>query len=140
MLKKKSYYIAAVVLGALLMAAAILLNLVWDIPKAMQGVLLGVGSGLFGMGVANWVMKSMEEKDPAVAKQNAVEYQDERNTVIRNRAKAHAGDIMQWGLVALAYITILADASLWITLAIVAVYALKFLLELYYMGKYQKEM
>ena len=49
-------------------------------------------------------------------------------------------DIIQWFIMGIAYITILISASLWVTLTVVGVFLLKYVLELYFMNKYQKEL
>jgi hypothetical protein len=51
-----------------------------------------------------------------------------------------AGDIIQWFIIGIAYATILTGTSLWVTLTVVGVFLLKYLLELYFTGKYQKTM
>ena len=82
----------------------------------------------------------LEKTDPEIAKQNEIEYADERNTMIRNMAKAKAGDMIQWFIMGIAYITILTGTPLWVTLAVVGVFLLRYILELYFTGMYQKKM
>lgn len=108
--------------------------------KTIAGVLIGVGGGLFGMSVSNLVMLHMERKHPELEKQKRIEQKDERNTMIRNRAKAKAGDITQWLIVAIAALNILIDAPLWVTLVILAVYAAYNVISLALIAKYQKEL
>ena len=92
------------------------------------------------MSVSNLYMKRLEKTDPEIMKQNEIEYADERNTMIRNKAKAKVGDIIQWFIMGIAYVTILIGTSLWVTLTVVGVFLLKYLLEIYLTSKYQKEM
>lgn len=108
--------------------------------KTISGVVIGVGAGLFGMGISNLLMRRMERNNPEIEKMKIIEENDERNTMIRHRAKAKSGDITQWLIMAIAYITILISAPLWVTLAVVAVFCAYHIIALYYMGKYQKEM
>ncbi len=138
MLKKKSVYVITLILGIILICASFLFK--GDELKTVSGVLIGIGTGLFGMSLANLYMKHFEKKNPEVMKQNEIEFKDERNTVIRNKAKAMAGDITQWFIMAIAYVTIIINAPLWVTLATVCVFILYNILGVYFMKKYQKEM
>ncbi len=100
MLKKKKFYIIMLFVGIGLIAVGIILN--GEVVKSVQGILLGLGAGFIGMNIANLYMKHNETKNPALAKQNEIEFKDERNTIIRNRAKAKAGDIIQWFIIGIA--------------------------------------
>lgn len=138
MLKRTSFYIIMLVGGICLVALGFLLHEI--VPKSLQGVLLGLGAGFIGMSIANLYMKNCEIKNPQLAKQNEIDFKDERNTIIRNRAKAKAGDITQWLIIGIAYISVLINADLWVTIVIVAVFLLYSILGIFYMSKYQKEM
>lgn len=92
------------------------------------------------MGAVNLYIARYDKKHPDETKRKIIENNDERNTVIRNKAKAKAGDITQWLLIALAYLSILADSPIWVTLVIVVVFLMYSFLFIFYMSKYQKEM
>lgn len=106
--------------------------------KSISGVLIGIGSGLFGMSISNLWLINFNKKHPEELKQSEIEFKDERNTMIRNKAKAKVSDIIQWLIMGIAYITIIINAPLWVTLTVVGVFLSKNILELYYMNKYQK--
>ena len=108
--------------------------------KSISGICIGIGASLFGMSVSNLWMINFNKKHPDELKQSEIEFSDERNTMIRNKAKAKVADIIQWFIMGIAYITILISASLWVTLTVVGVFLLKYVLELYFMNKYQKEL
>lgn len=137
MLKKTSFYIMTLLIGIILIALSYVFK---GEVKTVSGVLIGVGAGMFGMSIANLYMKHIEKKHPEDMKQNEIEFKDERNTLIRYRAKAKAGDVIQWFIMAIAYLMIIIDAPLWVTLAVVGVFLLYNVLSLYFMNKYQKEM
>ena len=59
---------------------------------------------------------------------------------IRRRAKALAGDVLQWAVMAAAWVSIGFGAPLWVTLAAVVVFVLKSVLEVYLVVRYQREM
>jgi ABC-type bacteriocin/lantibiotic exporter with double-glycine peptidase domain len=140
MLRKKSFYVITLLVGVALLGAALVLRMFPEVPKSVGGVCIGIGAGLFGMSVSNLYMKHLEKTDPKIVKKNEIEYTDERNTMIRNVAKAKAGDIIQWFIMGIAYLTILIGTSLWITLVVVGVFLLRYLLEIYFTSKYQHEM
>lgn len=138
MLKKTYIYVITLVLGAVLAALGFLLT---DIAaKALCGVLIGVGAGLFGMSVANLIMKRYEKKNPSVARQSQIEMSDERSVMIRVKARAASANIVQWFIIGLAYVMILIDAPLWGTLCAVGVYMLYHILSFVFMNRYQKQM
>lgn len=138
MLKKKPVYVMTLILGIILICASFLFR--GSELKTISGVLIGVGSGLLGISIANLYINHFEKKNPEVMKQNKIEFKDERNTIIRNKAKAVAGDITQWFIMGVAYITIIINAPLWVTFATVCVFLLYNILGVYFMNKYQKEM
>ncbi|GIP22278.1 hypothetical protein [Paenibacillus sp. J22TS3] len=138
MKRKTPVYIAALIGGICCIAASLLLRN--EAAKAVSGLLIGVGAGLVGMSVAQIYMNRFESKHPEYAERTEIELKDERNTLIRYRAKAKAGDITHWLIMGIAYLTIIISAPLWVTLVVVAVFLTYTAIGLYYMNKYQKEM
>ena len=138
MLKKKAVYFITILTGAALIALSFLFRA--EDVKTLSGVLIGIGSALLGSGIAKLWMTNFEEKNPDIVKENDIEFKDERNILIRCRAKAHAGDIIQWFIMGIAYLLIIIDAPLWVILVTVGIFLLYNILGIYYMSKYQKEM
>lgn len=138
MLKKASLYIVVLMVGIILAGTGLILS--QEELKAVSGICIGVGSGIFGMSFSRLLAKRFERKNPGMARQNEIELHDERNTMIRNRAKAKSADAVQWLILGLAFLLILINAPLWATLASVGVYLLYHLLYFYYIGRYQKEL
>lgn len=138
MLKKTSYYVICLIVGLCLVAISFILK-DSDFSK-IAGIFIGLGAGLIGMSIANLYMKRIEKKNPDATKQNEIDFKDERNTMIRYKAKAKAGDIIQWFIMGITYVMILIDAPLWLILCTTAVFLLYAILAIYYMSKYQKEM
>lgn len=138
MLKKRSFYFVMLIIGVGCIGTSFFFN---DAStKPIAGSLIGIGAGFIGMSIANLIMKHMERKNPALEKQSLIDFNDERNISIRNRAKAEAGDITQWLIMGIAYITILISAPLWVTLSVVIVFLIYHFIGLYLTNKYQKEM
>ena len=85
-------------------------------------------------------MRRWEKKDPAAMRQAEIEANDERNVAIRSRAQAVSGEVLPWGVMAAAWLSIGLGAMLWVTLAAVGVFLAKSVLELCLMARYQREM
>lgn len=138
MFKKTSFYVVLLIIGIVLACCGIYIP--GEELKAVKGILLGLGAGIFGASIAKIYMIQYFKKNPEAMKQNEIDLTDERNTIIRYRAKAKAGDITQWLIILVAIVTILIDAPLWLTLSLVVVYLLYTILGIYFTGKYNKEM
>lgn len=137
-MNKKIISIIQLLLGiSLLIFQAVFLK--GETYKSMSGICIGIGAGLIGMGTTNLWIENFNKKHPDELKQSEIEFLDERNTMIRNKAKAKVSDIIQWFIMGIAYITIIINAPLWVTLITVGVFLLKNVLELFFMNKYQKE-
>ena len=136
---KKALYIALVIAGVCLAAAALILREA-RVPDSVGGALMGSGSGLAAMGLAQLLTLRAERKDPVQARKKEIEVHDERNVAIRRRAKALAGDVLQWAVMAAAWVSIGFGAPLWVTLAAAVVFVLKRVLEVYLVVRYQREM
>ncbi|WP_058301763.1 hypothetical protein [Gorillibacterium timonense] len=138
MKRRSSFYVVMLIAGLCCIAASFFLHS--EETKPLSGSLIGVGSGFIGLSISNLRMKQMERNNPELEKQAQIEFHDERNTLIRNRAKAKAGDITQWLIMGIAYVTILISAPLWVTLVVVLVFLFYNVLGLYLMNRFQKEM
>lgn len=136
---KKLLYIFLAVLGLALAVFGVLFFRGEEL-KSIGGVCLGIGAAIFGAAVSKIFMQYFYEKHPKEFKQESIESADERNIMIRNKAKAKSADITQWFIMGIAYICILINAPLWLTLCIVFVFLLKNMIEMYLMNKYAKEM
>lgn len=136
---KKTLYLALVIVGLCLVVAAMILREA-KVPDSVGGALMGSGSGLAAMGLAQLLTLWAERKDPVQARKKEIEVHDERNVAIRRRAKALSGDVLQWAVLAAAWVSIGFGAPLWVTLAAVVVFVLKSALEVYLIVRYQREM
>jgi len=133
--KSKKVNIVFLIMGI----ALILIFLIGDFPKNINGLFLGIGAGIIGMSISNLVAIFYFKNNPDKAIIEEIEYSDERNVLIRYRAKATVGDIIQWTIIIAAYISIVMKSELWVTLCLVAVFVWKKILEFYFINKYQKE-
>ena len=138
MLKKAWVYGALLIIGIALIGLSFLLST--EAQKAIQGVMMGVGAGLLGMSAANLIMKRYEKQHPEVARQSEMEQKDERNMMLRAKARASAANVLQWLIIALAFVMILTDAPLGYTLGAIGVYLAYHVLSVIFMARYQKKM
>lgn len=136
--KKKSFYVIILIIAFCMLIGGIFAK--GEDLRNISGILMGIGAGLIGMSGAKIYMINSEAKNPTLAKQNEIEFKDERNMQIRYRAKAKAADITQWLIMGIAYLTILVNAPLWVTLITVGVFLLYNVIEVYYMKKFNEEM
>lgn len=139
MRRKKTLYTVLMAAGAIFLLGALA---AWklSVPDKFGGMLTGVGSGLLAMGFANWKMLRWAERDPVQMRRDEIAASDERSVAIRRRAQAVSGEVLQWGVMAAAWLSIGFGAPLWITLAAVGVFLGKSVLELCLMVRYQWEM
>ena len=136
MKQKKILYLALLLLGFCFLLAA------WFLPTSdsMGGMLTGMGSGLFALGISRLLLLRQQAKHPEQYRQNEIAANDERNVAIRRRAQAISGEGLQWGILAAAWFSIGLDAPLWVTLLATGLFLAKSLLELYLMIRYEREM
>ncbi|MDF2927240.1 MAG: hypothetical protein K0R57_6154 [Paenibacillaceae bacterium] len=138
MLKKPSVCIGGIVLGIVLIGVSFLLQ--GEELKAWSGICIGVGASLSGISLPSLFMIRYDNKHPQQKRLKEIELKDERNRSITNRAKARSADIVQWLIMAIAYLLILIDAPLWATLAVVLVFTTYHILNMWFTIRYQKEM
>ena len=138
MRRKTGLYIALLIAALTLATLGFILK--DAVSRPLSGVMIGVGAGLAGMSLAQLISWRIEKKDPAMARQAMIEQKDERNVIIRDKARATAANITQWLIIALAYMLILIDAPLWATLCAIAVYAAYHVITFVFIAMYQKRL
>jgi hypothetical protein len=134
MFKTKRNYIQIIIGTIILIALAVYLQLP-DQNKGIVGVLAGVGVSFALSGILSTIILRIEANSPAKSKQAAIERKDERNISIRHRAKAKASDLSCWLFMVIAYLNILIDGPLWLTLVIVGSFVAHNLLVLGFLDK-----
>ncbi|EHQ88495.1 hypothetical protein [Desulfosporosinus youngiae] len=137
MLKKTSFYVFKLLLGMGLIGASFLF---WAEYKNISAVLIGIGLSLVGSSLFYLYTKYFQQKHPEIKKQFEIDFNDERNKIIQNRAKAKSADIIQWFIIGLAYVMLLFDYPLWLFGITVGIFLSYYLISTYFAVKYQKEM
>ena len=135
MQKKSMFYIMAITISVLMIILSQFVEL-----NSHSGILLGTGAGVIGASIAKLYIINLEKKNPDMIKENEIELQDERNVLIRQRAKAKSADIIQWLIMLIAYLEIFVNAPLWIILLTVGIFVLYNIIQIYYINKFNKEM
>lgn len=138
MKKKELSCLLVSILGIVLIVSSIALE--GRVPDAVDGALMGLGAGFVGMGIPLLWFCRLAAKDPARRKQCEIESHDERNVLIRLKAKAAAGEVLSWMVLAAAWAAGFLKAPQWVTLAACGIFLCKGILEVCFMVRYQKKM
>ncbi len=138
-MKKKSFYVSCLIVGILLVVISIVFCLN-ALNKTVSGICIGLGSGLVGLSFSNLFMLRWYKNHPEELKKARIEATDERNELIRSKAKAKCADILQWFILGAAWVAIFAGLPIWMTMLLIGIYLLKFILDLWLMTKFNKEM
>ena len=135
MKKRAVLGLAMILAGCLLIAAGAL----WDTAPDPRPVMLhGAGAFLLVYGIGDAIgMKA----DPARQRRERIEYSDERNIAIWNRAGAVSGKVLQWVILVASWAAVgfwgIPIRVFWAALGLCIV---KSLLELLLVLRYQKDM
>ena len=135
MQKKSMFYVMAITISVIMIILSQFVEL-----NSHSGILLGTGAGVIGASIAKLYSINLEKKNPDMIKENEIELQDERNVLIRQRAKAKSADITQWLIMIIAYLEIFVNAPLWIILLTVGIFVLYNIIQIYYINKFNNEM
>lgn len=85
-------YCLVMVLGVALVAVGLLDIRAQFLPTAASEILAPLAGGAIGLGIAGLIGQSMIQSDPVLQQREKVR-NDERNTAIRYRAEAWAGNV-----------------------------------------------
>ncbi len=108
--------------------------------QAYPYVLIGIGSGALGGGIANFINYKIAVKYPSIARQSEIEQKDERNQAIVYRSKAKAYDCMVFLFGALMLVFTLMNCDLPTLLLFIFSYLFTIGYGIFYRIKYQSEM
>ena len=133
---KTKGYLALAAGGILVLLTAIACG--GELSGKLQGILLGLGSMGTAVGFVRFFCGRFEERHPDQRRKAEIENCDERNRDIRSQAAA--GQALQWAVIALAWVNILCDGELWITLSAVGIFVGKVVLEAALTGYYGSRM
>jgi len=145
-MKNKSIgkYLVYSLIGAIILASGAILGKstrnAEGIMQTLPYILIAIGAGIFGNNLSTAFNIHAIKKDPKLGKQNDITENDERNIVIRNKAKSKSYDfmVMAFGVLIIGFALMQIDMK--IILAIIIVYILVILSNFCFTIKYHKEM
>lgn len=141
---KKNLSLIVSFIGTVPVAGGILLIKNLENPNefmlTLSYICIGIGCGIFGHGMGNFVTIKTVQNNPEIEKQMDIIRKDERNIAISNRAKAKAYDLMTYSFGALLLIFALMGVDLMPLLLLVFIYLLIQIYAIYYRMKFDKEM
>lgn len=137
--KKTIFYIFLLAAGVILVYMGGFLFTASEF-STVPGVCIGIGSGLFGMSIAQIIALGITKKNPLLEHKKNIEVMDERNIYIRNTAKGKAFDFMGIALGILMLVYSVINADLLVVLLLVGVYLLIYGIYIAYLSKYFREM
>ena len=108
--------------------------------KVLPFLCVGIGVSIFGDNLGKGANNYILSKNPIEAKKATIEENDERNTMIKNKAKAKAYNLVQMVLGALILAFALLGVEIYIVITLVGAYLFINLSNVYYLLKYQKQM
>lgn len=128
--------------GIALIGAGLYLMKAVDHPESLMKTLpyicIGIGCGMFGHGLGDYVSKKNVENNPELAKQVEIETKDERNVMIGNMAKAKGYDMMIYVFSALLLTFALMEVSFTVLIPMVIAYLFVVGYSLYHRLKIEK--
>jgi hypothetical protein len=136
---KQLLYILGIAAGIALVIAGIFFK---DAElKGLMGVCVGVGAGLIGMFIANLVTLRIERKHPEAFIRKNIDVNDERNTVIRDKAGAKSNSIIMLAIMPiLTLVFILVDTELYVILTMAGLILLNIALYIGYANYYNNRL
>ena len=136
--KKKTLLILGIIASLILQFIGIFLGS--EDRRILSGICLTIYVLLYTLCINKLSRMSRKAEFPEAVRQEEIEFHDERNTQIRNRAKARTSDITRWVIIALVWVNYMVRGAWWMTLALSGVFLLMYILDFCYTEKYQNEM
>ena len=141
-MKKAKYYLMTAA-GILLLALGFYLLKIFTDPqwimRTFPYLCIGIGCGIFGHGLGEILKQKAVKKNPELARQMAIEKEDERNVMHANASKASGFDMMTYVFGALLLVYVFMNVSLEILLPFVGAYLFVQFFALYRRLKIDKE-
>ncbi|MGG5369726.1 hypothetical protein [Enterococcus sp. AZ196] len=106
--------------------------------RTLPYLCIGLGCGLLGNGLGEYLSKKSIENNPKLAKQIEIDTKDERNVMIGNMAKAKGFDMMLYVYAALLLTFSLMGTSFNILIPMVIAYLFVVGYSIYYRSKIEK--
>jgi uncharacterized membrane protein len=135
---KPFLFILGIVAGVVLITTGCMIN--DEELKSLSGVCIGIGAGLLGMFIANLVTYRMALRNPEAFAAKNREVNDERNTMIRDRAGAKTNRILMIVISIVTLIFVLIEVPQYVTLAMVSFILLNGILYIAYLNYFNRQL
>lgn len=110
-----------------------------DVNKGgLTGILVGIGSGLFGVGLANIFTLFYIQKNPEKAKWKEIQVNDERNKILKYKTGSTIYTINWYIICVLMVIASILEAPIWIRFSLVGIIVLDAILYIIIFNIYNK--
>ncbi|WP_434655277.1 hypothetical protein [Thermoanaerobacterium thermosaccharolyticum] len=136
--KLLNYCLLALVGMAIFLMGVILLKN--NAERYISGLCMGIGAGLFIIFVRKVEAYVVEKKYPDIRRHIEIEINDERNTVIRDKAGAKTNQIMSYLLLILTITFDFMNVSLYIVFSMVALIVIQVVLFIIFSNQYNKKL
>ncbi|MGL4346214.1 MAG: hypothetical protein ACRCTE_13530 [Cellulosilyticaceae bacterium] len=139
--KKKNGCVILILTGILLAVVGLLLSAFatdGTVIARVASLGFGLGFGIIGGGIGALYKMNRLEKTPGKSKQMEIDYRDERNAMIRDKANAKAGEFSNWLVLLVAYLCIIMGYPTWLVLLILGVFLSKYILWIVLINRYNK--
>jgi len=118
----------------------VLISIFIEFTNNVNGALIGIGSGVIGASIAQLLTIKIYSKDPSKLKTKTIEVNDERNILIKQKAKSSTYKIFTYFLsIVLMSLVFMNLDSIWL-FAAVSLYIIRFIIEIFFISKYMKDM
>lgn len=110
-----------------------------DVNKGgLTGTLVGIGSGLFGVGLANIFTLFYIQKNPEKAKWKEIQVNDERNKILKYKTGSTVCTVNWYIICVLMVIASILEAPIWIRFSLVGIIVLDAILYIIIFNIYNK--
>lgn len=138
-MKSKKLIIFMILFSMILILSAAWLMLSGKADDSITGILFGIGSGLFGVGIACIFENYFYKNNPKLYEKKIIEQNDERNISINNKAKAKSGTLIMYLNFILAMVMSVLHIEVWAVLSVLLIGLLYPLLTSFLIVKYNNQ-
>ena len=137
--RKLFLLIAGSIIGVALIVTGVWL-LKGEEMKSLSGICIGLGAAALA-NVAGYLINCNKSiKHPEMFRKKRIKTNDERNTIIRDKATAKSHNILLWLMFAAILVFIFFNAELYITLSLAGLIVVQFITYLAYFNYFSKRM
>ena len=130
-------YIFLLTVGIVLLVSSYVME---NMPKKIFALCMSIGISFTIISLVNISLFIYLNKRPMIESQKDIDENDERNIYIEKSAKAKSLDLIRPIMVLMTLLLIYEDSSLLVILTSLIIYLLGYIIQLFYIKKFHKEM